>query len=335
MLKRIIATVFICCSFIGTSLNAETVLINYIPLVESRMEAKAVQAFAKNAEELSDGSLKINNYHVGSLGFKNTDLLRHLKRNTVHMGSIIGPYYQRDAPELAMMFADGVALKPNEMRAFTPIFEDIATKSLEKWQIKLVGMYHIPIFDHSMFCRKPVTSLDQLKKVKLRVWNKHQLLAFKALDVPAQIVPIADLYVALQTGVVDCALYFGEAAHTVALQEVAKYETYLLPVVMPPASIGVSNRTWKKLDTKSKVAILKAGSEISKKSLNDAIAFGNHKGKFREARKKAGFVLTEGFPKSDTDSMVKQMRQTWKEMCTETGSGVLKNHNRIMANVTH
>ena len=49
---------------------------------------------------------------------------------------------------------------------------------------------------------------------------------FKALGVAAQIVPQNELYSALQTGVIDCALYAARFAQSVSLHEVAKHATY-------------------------------------------------------------------------------------------------------------
>ena len=57
---------------------------------------------------------------------------------------------------------------------------------------------------------------------KLRVWARDQVETFTRLGISAQIIPQEELYVALKTGVVDCAVYPALYAHTVSLQEVAK-----------------------------------------------------------------------------------------------------------------
>jgi len=55
------------------------------------------------------------------------------------------------------------------------------------------------------------------------VWSKDQVDTFERLGVSAQIIPQTEMHVALRTGVVDCAVYPALFAHTVSLQEVAKY----------------------------------------------------------------------------------------------------------------
>jgi TRAP-type C4-dicarboxylate transport system substrate-binding protein len=331
MFKRILLAMILSCGFLTSPLHAEVMFKNYIPVVEARPEAKAVASYTDKVTELTAGDVKFTNYHVGGLGFKTTDLLRHMKLNTVQGGVILGAYYPRDVPAFSVMFVDGIALQASDATKFTDIFTEIADKAMNKWNIKLTAMYQVPIMDHSMFFKKPVTSLEQLKKLKLRVWTKHQLLSFKSLGVPAQLIPQGDLYVALQTGVVDGAIFLAEVAHTLALQEVAKYETYMLPLVMAPAAIGVSGKAWKKLDKKNQDAVLAAGDWLTKKSLKDAVMFGENKTKYRQARKDMGFVMTEGFSAADTATIVKALRDTWLEMCADVSPEALANANRIMA----
>lgn len=55
------------------------------------------------------------------------------------------------------------------------------------------------------------------------MWSKDQVDTFERLGVSAQIIPQTEMHVALRTGVVDCAVYPALFAHTVSLQEVAKY----------------------------------------------------------------------------------------------------------------
>jgi TRAP-type C4-dicarboxylate transport system substrate-binding protein len=139
--NRILLAMLFTCGFLSTTpLHTETVLKNYIPVVEARPEAKAIVAYTEKATELSGGEVKFVNYHVGGLGFKTTDLLRHLKLNTVQGGVVFGGYYARDTPEFAIMFADDVALKAADAVKFTDIFTDISEKAMKKWNTKLPGM---------------------------------------------------------------------------------------------------------------------------------------------------------------------------------------------------
>ena len=50
-------------------------------------------------------------------------------------------------------------------------------------------------------------ALAGLKGKKLRVWEKFHVQTFETLGIAAQVVGQNDLYLAMQTGVIDCAVY--------------------------------------------------------------------------------------------------------------------------------
>ena len=115
----------------------------------------------------------------------------------------------------------------------------------------------------SVFCRdEPVRSIEALKTKKLRVWARYQVEVFTRLGVAAQIIPQDEMYVAMKTGAVDCALYPALYAHTVSLQEVAKYASFLYPMASGPYVIGVATERWKETDEVTKTAITTAADAL-------------------------------------------------------------------------
>ncbi|TDA93150.1 C4-dicarboxylate ABC transporter substrate-binding protein, partial [Halomonas marinisediminis] len=103
------------------------------------------------------------------------------------------------------------------------------------------GYVAVPRWQASIWGKgEPVRTLDDLRTKKLRVWSGDQVETFTKLGVAAQIVGQTELYVALQTGVVDCAVYPALFAHTISLHEVTDYASYLYPVAGVPYVLGVS-----------------------------------------------------------------------------------------------
>ncbi|KGJ03024.1 TRAP-type C4-dicarboxylate transport system, substrate-binding protein [Paracoccus halophilus] len=310
---------------------AETTLRAFIPVTETRPEARMFnETFADKVAELTNGEVTVQTFYAGGLGFEVRDLLRHLKRGTVDIGNILGAYYSRDAESLTLMLVDGGITRSEDITAYRDVFAEEFEKSLERWDTVFVGTTQPLVLDHSIFCKQPVTSLDQLKAMKLRVWTKHQLESFQSLGVAAQMISQEDLYIALQTGVVDCAVYLGEVATLMGLQEVAPYETYFLPYISAPAAIGVSEKAWNQLTEAQQAALREAGQNATEETTRMAIEFSQDKAASRAEREAKGIVITEGFSEADRTALVETMQATWRAMAEDAGSETLQVVERVM-----
>ena len=217
----------------GAGNAAEWKFNNGLP--EGRGESGQLETFAKDVAELSGGSLTIDVFHGGSLNLKDNDVARWLPRGAVEMGLVWANYLGRDVPALNAVMIQGSVGSPEELISALPEIQEIYTEVLGELDIVPTGFMALPLLKASIFCREdPVRTLDDLRTKKLRVWSNDQVETFTKLGVSAQIVGQNDLYVALQTGVVDCAVYPALFAHTISLQEVTKYASYLYPVAGVP-----------------------------------------------------------------------------------------------------
>ncbi|WP_432695256.1 TRAP transporter substrate-binding protein DctP [Marinobacterium sp. YM272] len=320
MKKTILSCLFAATAICSIPSHAETTLRAFIPIIDTRPEAKLVEEeFVDKVSELSNGELKVQTYYAGGLGFEVRDLLRHMRKGTVDIGMIVGVYYSRDAEELSLLLADGGITDATHLPEFYPLYMDRYERSLERWRVKPVGVMEGLVFDHSIFCKEPVTSLEQLKTKKLRTWTKHQLETFKSLGVSAQMIPQEELYVSLQTGVVDCAVYLGEVSTLMGIHEVAPYETYFLPFIGAPSALGISDKAWKKLTEEQQKIILEAAQNLQAKSHEKGMEFNNNRPVARGARTEKGIQITEGFSDADLATLTKAFRENWKTMAHEVG----------------
>src|SRR5690606_19841046 len=123
-----------------------------------------------------------------------------------------------------------------------------------------------PVRDTQVICKEPVKSLDELKGKKVRVWEKAQADTFQRLGIAAQIIGQNDLYMALRTGVVDCAVYPIHFSLTVSLQEAAPYASYLFPYVLHPLNIIASKDAYGKLPPEVQKILVDTAKEIQEAS---------------------------------------------------------------------
>jgi len=303
------------------------------PVVETRQESKYLDAFSQRVAEKSKGAVELKNFHGGSLGVKDADILRLLADGFVDGSIVYAGYLHRDAPELFNAYADGAISRPEEHAKAVPAILDTYKKTLEKWKIEYVGSIQSPLYDTCLFCKEPVQNLEQLKGKKVRVWSKQQVEALKKLEVAGQIIPQADMYMALQTGVVDCAIYLAAVAPLMHLQEVAPNETYLLPYASIPNALGFSRKAWAKLSGEQQKVVLEAGDYIGRKSLEEATsnALDEEKRKKEiQARVEKGFNKLPDFPMEDRRRFVAKSVEAWADLAEAAGPEAKASRQKTM-----
>ncbi len=316
-------------TMVTTVFAEEWRLNNFLP--ETRPESAQIEQFASEVNAaLADKDFKLTVYSGGSLGIKNTDLLRVIPKGAVEMSLMWSNYLGRDAPALSSVFVQGAISTVDELKAVLPVAQEIFTQEYKDWDIATVGFIAIPTLSVSVLCRdEPVNTLAALKDVKLRVWAREQVETFTRLGVSAQIIPQEELYVALKTGVVDCALYPALYAHTISLQEVTKHASFLYPMASAPYTLGVAIDKWESTDPEIKTAISNAAAKLwdrtnrYEKDLEREMAA-------RENLGSQGLVWGDDFPDEDRALFMKAVSQTWAMLAEEAGGNAMDYRKRVL-----
>ena len=335
ILKMVYVVIAIAASGLGLmpAASAQTTELKmHSVLAKTRPEAIAFQEFADHVYETSGHRLKVNIYHGGALGIKDADLLRILPGESIDMAALYAEYLVRDVPELAYVFVQGAIRNADEQLTVTPTLQDIYRQIYAKYGVRIIQAVQTPIRNVHIFCKEPVNTLAQLKGKKLRVWSKHQVETFAKLGVPAQIIAQNDLYLAMQTGVVDCAVYPVSIAKTISLQEVAKYAAYLHPYAGVPFNITISERAWKKLSPADQKILTDSGEWIwnkTAKEFRENAAAGEIEAE--KALAAEGVKILPPFPQADRDAFTKAARDTWLELSKSVGESALKNREKVLA----
>ena len=301
------------------SVQAENISLKFHSgLSQSRPEAEQINRFARLVSEKSDGELDIEVYHAGALGLKEADMLRVLQQGMVDMALLYGEYYTRDAPALASVYAQGAITESSQHDEILDVIRELYEDGFSDWDIQIVGGVVAPIFDVGLRCKEPVNSLADLEDKKVRVWSRHLVDTFELLGISAQVIPQNDMYMALQTGVVDCAYYLSTVAPTVSLQEVTEYESYLHPWAASPWLFGISERALSRLNDNQLQALEEAGEEIWNETRATAID-PEREAQARQERKELGITMLPDFSDDDVETFVDAAWQAWQAMAENAG----------------
>ncbi|WP_035581773.1 MULTISPECIES: TRAP transporter substrate-binding protein DctP [unclassified Halomonas] len=301
------------------SVQAENISLKFHSgLSQSRPEAEQINRFASLVSEKSDGELDIEVYHAGALGLKEADMLRVLQQGMVDMALLYGEYYTRDAPALASVYAQGAITESSQHDEILDVIRELYEDGFSDWDIQIVGGVVAPIFDVGLHCKEPVNSLADLEDKKVRVWSRHLVDTFELLGISAQVIPQNDMYMALQTGVVDCAYYLSTVAPTVSLQEVTEYESYLHPWAASPWLFGISERALSRLNDNQLQALEEAGEEIWNETRATAVD-PEREAQARQERKELGITMLPDFSDDDVETFVDAAWQAWQAMAENAG----------------
>ncbi|MCV6576674.1 MAG: TRAP transporter substrate-binding protein DctP [Cohaesibacter sp.] len=308
--------------------SAEWRFNNFLP--ETRPESAELERFVADVNTSLAGENQLKLYSGGSLGLPNTDTLRFLPKGNVEMSLMWANYLGRDAPALSSVVVQGTISSIEEFEKALPVVREIYEEEFTDWGVSSVGYVAIPMLSVSVFCRdEAVNTIADLKSKKLRVWARDQVETFTRLGVAAQIIPQEEMYVAMKTGVVDCALYPALYAHTVSLQEVAKYASFLYPMASGPYVIGVASDRWAETDEKTKKAISVAADALWKRTNQ----YDDDYERELAARKKLveqGIVWGDDFSKDDRTLFVSSVTETWKMLAEEAGGKAPAYRERVL-----
>lgn len=317
------------CAMAPAVLAEEWRLNNFLP--DTRPESVQLEQFASEVNAaLAAKDFKLTVYSGSSLGVPNTDLLRVLPQDVVEMSLMWSNYLGRDAPALSSVFVQGAISTVDELKAVLPVAQQIYEEEYTDWGVTTVGFVAIPTLSVSVFCsEKPVSTLADLKGIKLRVWAREQVETFTRLGVSAQIIAQEETYVALKTGVVDCALYPALYAQTISLQEVTKYASFLYPMASAPYSLGVSTTRWEATDESIRTVITQAADALWDRTNQYDQDFE----KELDARAKLetmGVTWGPDFPESDRALFLDAVAQTWQMLAEEAGGNAMEYRQRML-----
>lgn len=305
----------------------------HIVWVPAREEAKAYQHFVDLVNERAKGKLSITLYAGGSLGVKDIDMLRVLPPgNVVQIAGLYPGYMTRDVPEYAVTVPPGVIKDAETLVKILPTLTQIYQETYDKWGIKLLGYVAHPVRDTHIYCKEPINSLAQLKGKKLRVWEKFHVETFASLGIAAQVVGQNDLYLAMKTGVVDCAVYPIGFANTISLQEVAPYAAYLFPYVLHPLNLIVSKKAFDTLPPEVQKIVQDAAQEVQKLTVAAYVNGEFDKVATAEFLKKDGKLLAP-FSAADQAAFQKAARDIWEREAKEIGKKAQENREAVLKGI--
>jgi tripartite ATP-independent transporter DctP family solute receptor len=223
------------------------------------MIALAADEFARIANARLEGRARVVVYGAGQLG-DDRSVLQKLKLGTVDM-AVPSTVMSSEVPEFALfempyLVRDRAHLRQIEEELFwpevAPHAEDHGLRVLALWENG---------FRHVTNNVRPISEPEDLAGVKVRTPNSPwRVEVFRALDANPSPMPFSELFMALQTGVMDGQENPLTNIRNAALDEVQTYLS-LTGHVYSPAYLTVGRERWSRLPDDIRAVLEEAARE--------------------------------------------------------------------------
>ena len=250
---------------------------------------QAAYKFAEMVEQKTNGRIHIDVYHGGQLGDEKA-VIEQLQFGAIDFTRVsLSPLSEFEKSlnvlQLPYLYKDAAQM----WRVLEGDIGENFLKSVEK--SGLIGLSWFDAGARNFYnSKKPVTKLDDLKGMKIRV-QESQLMMGMVAALGASATPMAygEVYSGLQTGVIDGAENNWPSYDSVSHYEVAKY--YVLDEhTRVPEMQMVSKITWDKISPEDQKIIKECALESAKLERE---LWAAKEGASEEKVKAAGSVITE------------------------------------------
>ena len=219
-------------------------------------QVQNLQWFADEVDKASAGKLKIT-LHPGASLFKANEIKRAVQTGQTPIGEFI---LSGAANENALFGIDSIPFLATTY-AEAKKLNDASLPALEKL---LAGqgmklLYTVPWPGQSLYSKKPVTTLGDLKGTKMRACNPATTRIAELIGAQPVTIQLAELPQALATGGVDNFLTSSASGVDSKLHEQVKH-FYDVSAWLPRNGVVVGLKAYEALDAATQAAVLKAAA---------------------------------------------------------------------------
>jgi len=226
------------------------------------LRQKAAELFAQNVEKYTQGRYKVQVYPAGQLA-NDPKAVEQLQLGGVDFTVTGTGTYATHIPTLNLMLMPYLVETYEQGWKF---YDDSKWLKAQFDKGPEKGFRMLSTFEagfRSMTTKNPLNSPSDAKGMKIRTYpNEMQRWLLEAMGFNIQIMPLPEVYLAIQQGTVAGQENPVDTIHANKFYEVAPYVT-LTKHVYSPIPLTISEKTWQKLSPADRSAITKAAKEAA------------------------------------------------------------------------
>ena len=252
--------------------QGEVIEIQYACINRALFPCKAKESyFVPNVEKRTNGQLKLQVIGYPELGIAGPDTVQLVANGALGFSEITGAYVGGDLPVLDMYYFWGLfSDRETDFRAVTAVIGDLDGYIEDATGGGVVVSHNwYAGNDQWFFSRDPLKSLEDYEGIKTRSHGTTLSDLINGLGGAAQFVAFAEVYTALERGILDAGMTGGGAGYGQRWYEVADY--IVGPAISMPADLLIFNPdAWDTLPADFQQILLEEGARAELEELRMA-----------------------------------------------------------------
>ncbi|MEO7940172.1 MAG: TRAP transporter substrate-binding protein [Burkholderiaceae bacterium] len=295
------------------SVNAQVKLDISVPWGPNEFHSLDAAKFAERVTQETKGAVVMTTHPGGTLGVKANESLRAIGEGVVPMGDYAFFQNASRGPVMAVetlpfLVGDYDQLKLMH-KYFRPLWEGILAKNNQK------ALYVAPWPNQFFFVKKPITSVDDLKGIKMRSLDKLTTDWINRLGMtPVQMTNLEVLQ-ALGSGMLDGVATSAGTAVAQKYWDFMKYG-YQTNHIWASNVMSINLDSWKKLTPDQQATIERIAKEMEPQFWEASKQ--DHAKKVAELR--ANGMIIAPAPKAMIDEMVQRTKPLWETYAKPMGA---------------
>ncbi len=305
--------------------TAETKWDMHLNYPAGNFHSQGAQRFADRVKEATHGELTIVLHPGAALGFKGPELLRALAEGQLAVAEVPTGMVEGDAPVLALTAQPFISTNAFEQRLLYQLSKPTYAGVLKRFNQFTLYTSVWPF--SGIYTQRPVTSAEELKGLKMRVYDGTGLDFGKATGIAARKMPFSEVYPAMKAGLLDSMYTSSVSGVDAKAWEVLHYFTPI-NIVGPVNMINVNLDAWNKLPKKIQETVLEVAAEMEDEMWNLA---GDMDRKSRETLVSNGMQVTpvkKSF-RRELDGIGVELRAQWSSKAGADAQKILDEYKRI------
>jgi TRAP-type C4-dicarboxylate transport system substrate-binding protein len=188
----------------------------------------------------SGGRIEVRGNTWSEMNITGYEIVRMTRQGQIDIGNSPMSYIAQDVPVLEAGDLAGLNPTVEQARKVMDALIPAVNKELERFNVKIIGANPYPA--QILFCRRPMKDLADLKGRKVRTFGATLNDLMTAVGATPVSLAYAETYVALERGVVDCAITGTGSGNAAKWYEVTTHQ-YTLPLSWA-VSAYFTNLTW-------------------------------------------------------------------------------------------
>ena len=242
--------------------DGEPIELQFACINRTVATCELVEAFFRpQIEERTNGKFKIVITSFPELGLAGPDSLDLVDSGTLGFAEIYGGYIAGHLPEAEIALLYGLypdhQVEFNVTQAIQPEIDVMYSEATGGGSV----IFHIWVSggDQFFFCKEGITSLDDFKGRKTRSHGAALSDWIEGMGAEAQFVAFAEVYTALERGILDCGVTVAFAAHAQRWYEVTDYMVGPLSSQLLSNAI-INEEVWNELPSDIQQILLEEGA---------------------------------------------------------------------------